>query len=308
MKVIHAASELEAAPRRVCLAIGVFDGIHLGHQQVIRQTITDARQHQALSIVITFDRHPNSVVAPDRIPPLIFSLSQKLRVIASLGVEATLLIRFDRAFSEQSGERFVRDLARDFREIHSICVGSDFTFGHRRTGNIALLKNLGQELRFAVRSLAAVSLDGTTVSSTRIREAVRQGDLDAASQMLGRAYSIAGPVVKGDQLGGQLGFPTANLDVAGLVLPPDGVYAAHARVQENSFSAVRNIGLRPTLQDSAPQRRFEVHLLDFNADIYGQEIEVAFVEKLRDEQKFPSIEALRAQISRDTAAARQLLG
>ena len=234
MKVIHAASELEAAPRRVCLAIGVFDGIHLGHQQVIRQTITDARQHQALSIVITFDRHPNSVVAPDRTPPLIYSLPQKLRVIASLGVEATLLIRFDQAFSEQSGERFVRDLVRDFREIHSICVGSSFTFGHRRTGNVALLKNLGQELQFAVRSLAAVSLDGTVVSSTRIREAVRQGDLDAASQMLGRAYSISWPVIKGDQLGGQLGFPTANLDVTGLVLPPDGVYAAHARIQENS--------------------------------------------------------------------------
>jgi riboflavin kinase/FMN adenylyltransferase len=308
MKTINAPTELGATSQKVCLAIGVFDGVHLGHQQVIRQTVSDAQRHGALSVVITFDRHPNSVVAPERTPPLIYSLPQKLRVITSLEAEATHLIRFDRAFSEQSGETFVRGLARDFSQIHSICVGSSFTFGHKRSGNVASLKTLGQELNFVVHGLAAVSLDGKTVSSTRIREAIQNGNLDAASQMLGRAYSVAGTVLHGDELGRRLGFPTANLDVTGLALPPDGVYAIHARASDCMHRAVLNIGLRPTLQSPEPRRRFEVHLLDFNADLYGHEIEVTFVEKLRDERKFPSLDALKEQMTRDVAAARALFG
>lgn len=304
MKIVNHASELGSATQKVCLAIGVFDGVHLGHQQVIRQTIMDARRHQAIPVAITFDRHPNSIVAPERTPALIYSLSQKLRVIESIGIEGTLLIRFDRAFSEQSGEVFVRGLARDFRHIHSICVGSNFTFGHKRTGNVPLLKTLGQELKFEVHGLAAVSLDGKTVSSTRIREAIRNGNFNAASQMLGRAYSIAGTVIKGDQLGRQIGFPTANLDTGDLALPPNGVYAIHARIQNETFPGVLNIGVRPTVQNSELQQRFEVHLLDFNGDLYGHELEITYVEKLRDEEKFPSIDALRNQIAQDIDAAR----
>ena len=186
MKIIHAANELKAEGKKVCLAIGFFDGVHLGHQQIIRQTISDARQHDAIAVVLTFDRHPNSIVAPDRVPPLIYSLPQKLRAIESLGADALLLIQFDKKFSEQTGEEFIRSLARDFGKIHSICVGADFVFGHKRSGNVALLKKLGAELDFQVHGLAAVSLDGEIVSSTRIRETIRAGDFDAASQMLGR--------------------------------------------------------------------------------------------------------------------------
>ncbi|MBI4661845.1 MAG: bifunctional riboflavin kinase/FAD synthetase [Verrucomicrobia bacterium] len=308
MKTIRHPAELGETPRKVCVAIGVFDGVHLGHQQVIRQTITDARQHHAIPVVITFDRHPNSVVAPERTPPLIYSLAQKLRVIGSLGVEATLLITFDRSFSEQTGEKFVRNLARDFHHIHSIGVGSNFTFGHKRSGNVALLKTLGQELKFAVHGLAAVSLDGKIVSSTRIREAIRNGNLDAASQMLGRAYSASGIVARGDQLGRQIGFPTANLDVAGLVLPPNGVYAVHTRVGDESRPSVLNIGYRPTLKNPEPELRFEVHVLDFSGELYGQEIEITFVEKLRDEKPFPSLDALQHQIQRDVSAAQAIFG
>ena len=243
------------------MAIGFFDGVHLGHQQIIRQTIADARQHEAVALVITFDCHPNTVVAPNRVPPLIYSLPQKLRAIESLGGDALLLIHFDKPFSEQTGEAFIRGLARDLGHIQSLCVGSSFTFGHKRSGNVALLRTLGAELKFAVHGLAAVSLDGKAVSSTRIREAIRAGELDAASQMLGRAYSLAGRVVRGDQLGRQLGFPTANLDVTGLMLPPNGVYAVHASVARKSFRAVLNIGHRPTVGQPAPQLRVEVHLL-----------------------------------------------
>ena len=305
MRVLHAATELQPGPRKVCVAIGVFDGVHLGHQQVIRQTLSDARQHEGVPVVITFDRHPNSVVAPDRVPPMLYSLPQKLRAIASLGVAHTLLIHFDRVFSEQTGEHFIRGLARELGQIHSVCVGSEFTFGHKRSGNVALLKQLGAELHFTVHGLAAVSLDGEAVSSTRIRETVRQGDLNAASQMLGREYSIAGNVIHGDQVGRKLGFPTANLDTTGLVLPPNGVYAVHVNVAGREHRGALNLGVRPTLASPEPRRQCEVHLLDFADDIYGTEIEVTFAAKLRDEQKFPSFEALKSQITADVAAARE---
>ena len=305
MRVLRTASELSPAGRKVCLAIGFFDGVHLGHQQIIRQTVADARQHNAVSVVVTFDQHANTIVAPQRAPDLIYPLSQKLRVIGSLGAEALLLIHFDREFSQQPGEAFVRGLARDLGQLQSLCVGSAFTFGHKRTGNVALLRTLGAELKFTVHGLAAVSLDGKIVSSTRIRETIRAGELDAATQMLGRSYSVIGPVVAGDQLGRQIGFPTANLDVTGLVLPPHGVYAAHARFRGETQPAVVNLGLRPTLNNPVPQLRVEAHLLDFNGYLYGEEMELVFLEKLRDEQKFPSLAALREQIARDVAAARE---
>jgi len=304
MKIIHAANELNAGTRKVCLAIGFFDGVHLGHQQIIRQTITDARQQEANALVITFDRHPSAIVAPQRVPLLIYALSQKLRVIESLGADTLLLIRFDKAFSEQSGEAFIRSLARDLGHVHSLCVGANFAFGHKRAGDVRLLKTLGVELRFAVHGIAAVSLDGQAVSSTRIREAIVAGDLDAASQMMGRAYSLAGRVVSGDRLGRQLGFPTANLDVTGLALPPNGVYAVHADAGGKTHRAVLNIGHRPTLQNSNPQLRVEAHLLDYQGDLYGQELEVMFVEKLRDEKKFASLAELREEIARDIQQAQ----
>ncbi len=308
MKVIHTASELDAGGRKVCLAIGTFDGVHLGHQQIIRQTVADAEQHEAVALVVTFDRHPRAVVTPDRVPPLIYSLPQKLRAVAALGAEATLLIHFDEGFSRQSGEEFIRGLTRDLGRIHSICVGRTFTFGHQRSGNVELLKRLGRELEFQVHGLAAVALNGQPLSSTRIRDAIRTGRLEAASQMLGRGYALAGVVVRGDQLGQQLGFPTANLDTTGLVLPPNGVYAVHAHAQGKSHRAVLNIGYRPTVASAAPQLRVEVHLLDFKGDLYGQELEATFVDRLRDEQKFVSLEALQRQIARDIAAAQELFG
>jgi len=306
VQLLHNANELTAGSQKVCLAIGFFDGVHLGHQQIIRQTIADARKHGDLALVITFDQHPNTVVAPSRVPPLIYSLPQKLRTIESLGPEATLLIHFDKAFSQKTGETFIRELAADWSGIQSICVGANFTFGHKRGGNVELLKKLGSELKFSVHGMAAVSLDGRTVSSTRIREAIRAGNLDTASQMLGRDYSIAGRILEGDKLGRRLGFPTANLDPAGLAVPPSGVYAVHAIVRGQRYRAVLNIGTRPTLGDANPPLRIEAHLLNFTGELYGEEMELVFGEKLRDEQKFPSLDDLKAQIARDIARAKTL--
>lgn len=305
MKIIHAATELAAGGRKVCLAIGVFDGVHLGHQQIIRQTIADARQHDAIALVLTFDQHPSTIVAPDHVPPLIYSPPQKLRAIESLGTDALFIIRFDQSFSQQTGEEFIRSLARDLGKIQSICVGADFVFGRKRSGNVALLKNLGSELGFTVHGLAAVSLDNQTVSSTRIREVIRAGDFDAASQMLGRPYAIAGRVVEGDRLGRQLGFPTANLDATGLVLPPNGVYSGCTKLAGHLYHVALNIGLRPTVAPATPQMRVEAHLLDFDGNLYGEDLEVEMSGKLRNEQKFASPAELREQIARDIAKVRE---
>jgi len=304
MKLIHAANELGNGSRKVCLAIGVFDGVHLGHQQIIRQTVADARQHDALALVATFDCHPNTVVAPGHVPPQIYTQSQKLRAIESLGVDALLEIRFDQPFSEKSGEVFIRELARDLGKMHSVCVGADFVCGHQRTGNVPLLRALGEELHFQVHGLAAVALDGQPVSSTRIREAIRAGDFDAASQMLGRPYALCGRVVKGDRIGRELGFPTANLETTNLVLPPNGVYSAATTVHGQRYRVALNIGSRPTVAAAGPQLRVEAHLLDFDGQLYDLELELEVGAKMREERRFGSPGELREQIARDVAAVR----
>lgn len=318
MKIIRAANELKANGKKVCLAIGFFDGVHLGHQQIIRQTISDARQHDAISVVLTFDKHPNAIVAPEKVPPLIYSLPQKLRAIESLGAEKILLITFDKNFSEQSGEEFIRNLVKDFSrsaigqagslshngKIHSICVGADFVFGHKRSGDVALLKKLGAELNFQVHGLAAISLDGEIVSSTRIREMIRAGNLDAASQMLGRAYAISGKIIEGDKIGHSLGFPTANLDATNLILPPNGVYSGRTKIKKQNYRVALNIGVRPTIATGKPELRVESHLLDFSGELYGEELEIEIGEKLRDERRFGSKEELQRQIAQDIAKVR----
>jgi riboflavin kinase / FMN adenylyltransferase len=299
MKLIHAGNKLAAGGRKVCLAIGVFDGVHLGHQQIIRQTINDAHQQNAIAVVLTFNCHPNTIVAPEKIPPLIYSLPQKLRAIESLGADAVWLIEFDKKFSEQTGEEFIRSLTRELVKIHSVCVGADFVFGHKRSGNVALLKKLGAELNFTVHGLAAVSLDGQVVSSTRIRETIRTGDFDAASQMLGRPYAVSGRVIEGDRLGRQLGFPTANLDAANLILPPNGVYSGCTKFKGHLYRVALNIGVRPTVASARPLLRVEAHLLDFDGNLYDEDLEVEIGKKLRDEKKFASPVELREQIARD---------
>ncbi len=303
MKIINSARELLPPGQKVCLGIGFFDGVHLGHQQIIRQTIADARRYGALAVIVTFDQHPNAIVAPTRVPPLIYPLHRKLQVIGQLGPEALLLLHFDLPFSQQSGEDFIRQLSRDLGQVQSICIGANFVFGQGRRGNVALLQALGQELHFVVHGLSAVSLDSQPVSSTRIRGAIKAGRIDRAGQMLGRSYSLLGLIQRGDGIGRQLGFPTANLKVDGLVLPPHGVYAVQVHVEGSRQRGVLNIGMRPTLQQPQPALQVEVHLLDFEGDLYGKELELYFVDRLRDERRFSSIPELREQIAKDILEA-----
>ena len=306
MRTLSDARELQPASSRVCCAIGMFDGVHLGHQQVIRQAVSDAHQLEATSLCVTFDRHPATVVAPERAPLLIQSLNQRLAAIEALGVEATLVLPFDEFMSQIPAEAFVRGLAVDLGRLQSVCVGAHFAFGHQRQGNVKLLQQLGTELNFVLHSLASVSLDGETVSSTRIRAAIAEGQLDAAGQMLGREYELTGIVVGGDGRGRELGFPTANVQMTGLATPPHGVYAAHAEATGETHRAAVNIGLRPTVADPEPRLHVEAHLLDYLGDLYGRELALTFVGKLRNEIAFENYDDLRVQIEKDVTAARAI--
>lgn len=294
-------------PHGVCLALGMFDGVHLGHQHVIRQARIDARACGAATVVATFDPHPLTVVRPDKAPRLLQSLAQRIATLESQGADAVLVLRFDEALSRKSGAAFVRDLVAGFGGLRSFTVGQGFHFGQGRSGNVPLLRTLGRELGFSVNAVAPIHIGPEVVSSTRVRGALRDGKLGLVAELLGRPYSLSGPVVQGDRLGQSLGFPTANIDVEGLELPPFGVYAARARHAGGEFPAAVNLGLRPTLQAPEPRLRFETHLIGFDGDLYGRELTVELVSFLRPERRFAHLEALKVQITRDIAAARKAL-
>jgi len=308
VRVIKKSSDLDNLQRGVCAAIGVFDGVHLGHQQVLAQTREDASSLGCLPVAVTFDQHPNSIVAPEHAPRLLQSLSQRLRSLEQAGMEIALVIPFNETFSRVPAEIFIRELAHDFSPLRSLCVGSDFAFGHKRGGNVDLLRKLSETYQFRVHGLSSVSLDGTPVSSTRIRKAIAEGAFDSAAEMLGRAWRMEGCVVSGDKKGRELGFPTANLNVQNRITPQPGVYAVRVFSPGSSWPGVMNIGVRPTLENSTPELRLEVHLLDFHGDLYDQNLEVTFVERLREERRFGSLVELKQQIARDIEAARRIFG
>ena len=291
----------------VCLALGMFDGVHLGHQHVIRQARIDARARGDSTVVATFDPHPLTVVRPDKAPRLLQSLPQRIATLESQGADAVLVLRFDEALSLKSGEAFVRDLVAGFCGLRSFTVGQGFHFGHGRSGNVPLLRTLGRELGFSVNAVAPIHIGPEVVSSTRVRSALRDGKLGLVAELLGRPYSLAGTVVEGDRLGRSLGFPTANIPVEGLELPPFGVYAARARHAGGEFPAAVNLGLRPTLQSPQPQLRFETHLIGFEGDLYGHDLTVELVGFLRPERRFAHLDALKTQITKDIAAALKAL-
>ncbi|MCX7722964.1 MAG: bifunctional riboflavin kinase/FAD synthetase [Verrucomicrobiae bacterium] len=306
MQVVSKPSELKCCGGKLAATLGMFDGVHLGHQQIIQHALSDAKHVGGSALVITFDRHPETVVAPARAPLLIQPLWHKLRAFESLGVQYVWLIEFNYEFSRIRGEDFIRNLVSDIGGLYSICVGADFVFGHGQSGNLQLLKTLGAELGFAVRGIGPVLVDGQPVSSTRIRKAISEGDFATAGRLLGRPYALAGCVIRGQGLGRTIGFPTANLDTAGLVLPPNGVYAARARLRARTYPAAVNVGYRPTVSSAQQTRTVEAYLLDATGDFYGEQIELEFVCKLRDEVAFPSLQALQCQIAADVNAVRKI--
>ncbi len=291
------------------LAIGVFDGVHLGHRAVIEAA--KAPPGEGTVVVVTFDPHPVEVLAREKAPRLLSDTEHKLHILArDLGVGQVLLIRFDETFAGWSGEEFVDRLvaAAPPEGIARICVGSDWRFGKARSGDFALLERLGRERGFGIHGVGTVEVDGLRVSSTRVREAVAAGDLDTAATLLGRRYSVHGRVAEGRRLGRTLGFPTANLAVKREQLPPPGVYVVRATGAGDSWGGVANLGFRPTVEESGAEMRLEAHLFGLGHDIYGEDLEVEFLACLREERRFDGIEALREQIGKDVAKAREILG
>jgi riboflavin kinase/FMN adenylyltransferase len=306
--LLSAIPDLAALPGPVYLAIGVFDGVHLGHRSVLLRALADARAGGGSAVAVTFDPHPAKILRPESAPRLLTASAHKLQLIHGLGIETVLVIPFTKEFAATPPEEFVLQLHAACHPLREICVGHEWSFGRGRAGNLEMLGKMGDQLGFDEIGVPAVQVDGEIVSSTAIRAAVERGDLERAARLLGRDYSILGTVVRGDQIGRSLGFRTANLSAHNEQFPPNGVYAVTAVWRGQLLKGVVNLGVRPTIASTNGERLLELHLLDFEQDIYGEDVEVTFHTCLRPEEKFTSVDALKAQIGRDVAAARRILG
>jgi riboflavin kinase / FMN adenylyltransferase len=306
METLRSISELSHLSGPIFLAIGVFDGVHRGHQAVISTSAAHARSANGTPLVVTFDPHPEKVLRPHAAPHLLTATQHKIALIRKLGVAHLLMINFDKKFAATPPEEFVRELVTHSKPLREICVGHEWSFGKDRRGNLDLLNNLGGQFDFNVVAIQPVKLNGTVVSSTAIRQAVEQGHLDKAAEMLGRPYTILGTVIEGDGLGKTIGFPTANLSAHSEQFPPNGVYVADAWLDGALHHGVVNLGYRPTVSKDRSNRILEIHLFDFNRDIYGQDLEVRFVQYLRPEKKFATLDVLVRQIEADVQQAREL--
>jgi riboflavin kinase/FMN adenylyltransferase len=306
VKVLEAIPDLAKVPGPLHLAIGVFDGVHLGHRAVIQCAVDAARTSGGSAVVITFDPHPASVLRPEQAPPLLTSTRHKLRLVAELGVTHALVVPFDPSFASTPPADFILSLVASCRPLQQICVGANWAFGKGRRGDVKLLRMLGDAMRFEAVGVPSVAYHGETVSSTAIRAAIQQGDLATAAHMLGRPFSVFGTVQRGKQLARALDFPTANVRPECEQLPPDGVYVVTVDTGTELRAGVANVGLRPTVEADAKERLVEAHLFDWNGDLVGHDLDITFYNYLRPEQKFPSIEALREQITADALQARAI--
>jgi riboflavin kinase / FMN adenylyltransferase len=312
MKRLHGLAAARAATlRRPVATLGVFDGVHVGHRYVLDQTVRLARERDGEAVVVTFAEHPRAVI-DGRPPQLITSLPHRLRLFERLGIDATLVLDFDAALRDTPAEEFARTVFHDALRAEVVLLGWNGRFGQGGRGDFELLKRVGREFGFEARQAERLLLGGLPVSSTDIRAAILHGDLDRAARMLGRPVAIFGTVIGGDGRGRALGWPTANLDLHHEVRPPRGVYGAEVEWEGIKRFALVNIGVRPTFVKSAPEARIadsweardafdvvEVHLLDFKGDLYGKELEVRFLRRLRDEKRFSGKDELLKQLAED---------
>ena len=311
MQVIRDDQPSDSSKRSV-VTIGAYDGVHRGHQAVIGQVRKEAQQLGCQSVVVTFDKHPASVVRPASAPKLLTDLDQKLELLQQTGIDATLIVEFNRERSTEDPALFVKRVLVDTLRARVVVVGEDFHFGFNRGGNVAMLRELGKQFDFQVEPVKLIARpDGVEepVSSTSIRRALAGGQVEIATNLLGRAYEVRGVVVNGDKRGRSIGFPTANVEVPNaMCLPADGVYAGRFRCDDGSVHACAiNLGRRPTFFEHADHSLLEAHLLDFSGDLYGQKVSVTFEHFLRSERKFDGLEAIKTQLQLDVAAARLAL-
>jgi riboflavin kinase/FMN adenylyltransferase len=301
MRLFHGTDNAEIQ-RPTVLTLGVFDGLHLGHQLIMRTVVERARAIGAVPTVITFDPHPRAVLHPESAPPLLQTFDQKIEAFGVLGIEQTIIVRFTPEFSNIRAADFLRETVVDRLHAQEVYLGKGFAFGHAREGNIELLERLAAELGFVAGEVPEVSFRGRRVSSSKIRELLAKGQVNLARRMLGRPYGVEGQVAHGAERGRQLGFPTANLHPQNRVIPRNGVYVTGTLIDGQWRRSVTNVGLRPTFGE-ALEPSVETFVMNWSGDLYGDVVRVRFLYRLRDERKFGSIDELQTQIERDVQRA-----
>jgi riboflavin kinase/FMN adenylyltransferase len=306
MIVVKDAFNASDLPRGGVGTIGNFDGVHRGQRSALELLAARAEELGVPSVVVTFDPHPVAVLRPEQAPLLLTTLPQKEKLLEDAGISVLLVVRFTPDFSKMPARRFVREFLHEKLDLKEIYVGSSFVFGHQRDGDLSLLREMGESFGFRAFGVDEVSAGSERISSTRIRRAVAEGDVATAADMLGRPYTIAGVIARGDRMGKRLGWPTINLLPENKLLPLDGVYASRVLFPSfpASFDSVTNIGTRPTVYENY-QRVVESHILEFKSDVYGERVELSFYKRLREERIFPTVMDLSAQIGRDVEATRE---
>ncbi len=292
--------------RHAVLALGNFDGVHRGHAKIVDCVRRRGDERGALAVALTFDPHPSRIVRPDKAPPLLMTSEQKLAALAAAGMDGVAVVRFTEELSRWDPETFVRTVLVEWLQVAEVWVGANFLFGHDRAGNFSLLRSLGSRYGFRAEKIDPVRYREFVVSSTRVRRLISEGRVDEAGALLGHHYMLDGTIEAGAGRGRAIGFPTANLSTGNELFPPNGVYATAVLIDGDIHAAVTNVGLRPTFEASTSAPVVESHIFDFDGDLYGAGVRVAFVQRLRDEAVFPDTDALRAQIARDCDQARTL--
>lgn len=287
------------------VALGNFDGLHRGHLKILERVKQAAAEHAGTPMVVTFDPHPSQILRPDKAPPLLMTTAQRLQALHREGITHVGVVQFTQELSEWTPEMFVERVLVEWLHVGEVCVGANFLFGHKRAGTLTTLRTLGQRFGFRADMVDAVRYKDFVVSSTRIRRLIAEGRVDEAGVLMGHPYAIGGTVVEGRRRGREIGFPTANVDSPNELLPAGGVYAANLIVEGAVRPAVVNVGIRPTFDD-ATGTTIEAHVLDFDGDLYGREVQVSFVQRLREERRFVDVDALRKQIEADRRLAVRL--
>ncbi|MBN39932.1 MAG: bifunctional riboflavin kinase/FMN adenylyltransferase [Acidimicrobiaceae bacterium] len=313
IQIINDQSSIPDNAQGTAATIGVYDGVHLGHRQLLSQLREKSKEQGLATAVITFDQHPTRVTSPENAPKLLTSFSQKMELFESQGIDYAYIIKFDKRRSMTPAAEFFQSVFVEGVKAKAIIVGEDFQFGHNREGDVTFLKREGAKESIEVQGLPLFrhsSSPGDVVSSTTIRMKLTDGDMKMATEMLGRRFELEGTVMEGDQRGRQIGFPTANLSIPKeMLLPRDGVYACwYKRPDGSRHMAAVNIGLRPTFQTNDSKSVIEAHLIDFDADLYGESGHIEFVEYLREEQQFDGVDALAAQLKSDVEVSQSILG
>ncbi|NIQ00024.1 MAG: bifunctional riboflavin kinase/FAD synthetase, partial [Nitrospinaceae bacterium] len=286
MKIVRGTKNVAGPLPYPVVAIGNFDGVHRGHQIILRKAAEVARQNRGTAIAFTFEPHPLKIIAPDRVPPLLTTFRKKMELIEACGIDQVICADFTQQFSEQQPRDFAKNILVDRIGVKEVVVGFDYAFGRRREGTVYYLQKMGEEFGFVTHVVDPIKINGHLVSSSYVRDLLEEGNVKSAKEFLGRYYSLAGPVVHGTKTGGAIGVPTANLDTSKVQVPGTGVYAVRVRHRDRGYDGVANVGFNPTF--NRDRLSVEVHIFDFHERIYHEEVEVAFIERIRDEIAFQS--------------------